>query len=254
MRRLARQRTRRGRPSAESAPSMLLERDLIQSVGFRNVREGDKVTGFQLRLRMPSYRGMTASLIDGVAVRVGDLVDVAADVPLWTLQGKTYTLQELWDGEGVRWPLEDAAIMTVPLRGRAARRRARGVDRAAPADVVHPGRAPALDLHGHQARHPRARSDRRPVQIRRLALQLHDRLRHRARPRDGDGRHRRHRRDRHRDPRRGAHPELPEPVAGVGGRLVPAAGEVRPRAHQLRLVDRHAAALQRPERPRHDRR
>ena len=96
---------------------MLLERDLIQSVGFRNVRENGSITGFQLRLRMPSYRGMAASLIDGVSVRVGDLVDVAADVPLWTLQGKTYTLQELWDGDGVRWPLEDAAIITVPHPG-----------------------------------------------------------------------------------------------------------------------------------------
>ncbi len=96
---------------------MLLERDLIQSVGFRNVRENGSITGFQLRLRMPSYRGMAASLIDGVAVRVGDLVDVAADVPLWTLQGKTYTLQELWDGDGARWPLEDAAIITVPHPG-----------------------------------------------------------------------------------------------------------------------------------------
>ncbi|MDN3496484.1 DUF6379 domain-containing protein [Planococcus sp. APC 4015] len=96
---------------------MLLERDLIQSVGFRNVREGDRITGFQLRLRMPSYRGMAASLIDGVAVRVGDLVDVAADVPTWTLQGKTYTLAELWDGDGVRWPLEEAAVVTVPLEG-----------------------------------------------------------------------------------------------------------------------------------------
>ena len=56
---------------------MLLERDLIQSVGFRNVREGGEVTGFQFRVRMPSYRGMTASLIDGIAVKVGDLVDVA---------------------------------------------------------------------------------------------------------------------------------------------------------------------------------
>jgi sugar phosphate isomerase/epimerase len=96
---------------------MLLERDLIQSVGFRNVRENGVITGFQLRLRMPSYRGMAASLIDGVAVRVGDLVDVAADVPLWTLQGQTYTLQQLWDGDGVRWPLEDAAIITVPHPG-----------------------------------------------------------------------------------------------------------------------------------------
>lgn len=96
---------------------MLLERDILQSIGFRNVREGDRVTGFQISLRMPSYRGMAASLIDGVAVRVGDLVDVGPDVPRWTLQGRTYTLQELWDSEGVRWPLEDAAVITVPVDG-----------------------------------------------------------------------------------------------------------------------------------------
>ncbi len=96
---------------------MLLERDLIQSVGFRNVREGDRVTGFQFRVRMPSYRGMAASLIDGIAVRVDDLVDVGADVPRWTFGGRTYTLAELWDGDGVRWPLEEAAIVTVPLDG-----------------------------------------------------------------------------------------------------------------------------------------
>ncbi|MCZ4328304.1 C-glycoside deglycosidase beta subunit domain-containing protein, partial [Brachybacterium paraconglomeratum] len=51
---------------------MLLERDILQATGFRNVRDGDgAITGFQIRLRMPSYRGMAASLIDGVAVRVG---------------------------------------------------------------------------------------------------------------------------------------------------------------------------------------
>lgn len=96
---------------------MLLERDLIQSVGFRNVREGGEITGFQFRVRMPSYRGMAASLIDGIGVSIPGLVDVAPDVPLWTLQGKQYTLAELWDGDGVRWPLEDAAIITVPLPG-----------------------------------------------------------------------------------------------------------------------------------------
>ncbi|MGH1549640.1 C-glycoside deglycosidase beta subunit domain-containing protein [Leifsonia poae] len=89
----------------------------MQSVGFRNVREGDRVTGFQLRLRMPSYRGMAASLIDGVAVRVGNLVDVPADVPLWTFGGRTYTLQELWDSDGVRWQLDEAAVVTVPFEG-----------------------------------------------------------------------------------------------------------------------------------------
>src|SRR6478752_5963364 len=96
---------------------MLLERDLIQSVGFRNVREGGEITGFQFRIRMPSYRGMTASLIDGIGVSIPGLVDVAVDVPLWTLQGKTYTLAQLWESDGVRWPLEEAAIVTVPLPG-----------------------------------------------------------------------------------------------------------------------------------------
>ncbi len=96
---------------------MLLERELIQSVGFRNVRDGETVTGFQLRLRMPSYRGMAASLIDGVAVKVGDLVEVGPEVPLWTFGGRTYTLAELWESDGVRWPLEEAAVVTVPFPG-----------------------------------------------------------------------------------------------------------------------------------------
>ncbi|BDZ46128.1 C-glycoside deglycosidase beta subunit domain-containing protein [Naasia aerilata] len=96
---------------------MLLERDLIQSVGFRNVREGGEISGFQFRVRMPSYRGMAASLIDGIGVSIPGIVDVEPDVPLWTLQGETHTLAELWESDGLRWPLEDAAIITVPLAG-----------------------------------------------------------------------------------------------------------------------------------------
>ena len=96
---------------------MLLEKELIQSTGFRNVREGDKVVGFQIRVRMPSYRGMAASLVDGIGVRVGNLVDVAPDVPLWTFGGRTYTLAELQESDGVRWQLDDAAVVTVPYPG-----------------------------------------------------------------------------------------------------------------------------------------
>jgi sugar phosphate isomerase/epimerase len=96
---------------------MLLEKDLIQATGFRNVHSGGRVTGFQFRVRMPSYRGMAASLIDGIAVKVGSFVDVAADVPLWTFGGKTYSLSELWASDGVRWQLEDAATVTVPFPG-----------------------------------------------------------------------------------------------------------------------------------------
>lgn len=97
---------------------MLLERTLIQSVGFSNVTQEGKTTGFQVRLRMPSYRGMAAALIDGVAVRVGDIVDVPAEVPLWSFGGgETYSLSELWESDSLRWPLETAATVFVPYPG-----------------------------------------------------------------------------------------------------------------------------------------
>jgi sugar phosphate isomerase/epimerase len=96
---------------------MPLERDLIQSVGFHNVREGGEITGFQFRVRMPSYRGMAASLIDGIGVAIPGIVAVEPDVPVWTLQGQSHTLAQLWESDDLRWPLEDAAIITVPLPG-----------------------------------------------------------------------------------------------------------------------------------------
>ena len=36
----------------------MLEREVIQSVGFRNTTEDGKVTGFQFRVRIPYYRGI----------------------------------------------------------------------------------------------------------------------------------------------------------------------------------------------------
>ena len=195
---------------------MLLERDLIQSVGFRNVREN----GADHRL--------PAAPADALLPRDDRIPDRRRRRPRRRprrCRGGRAAVdaagQDLHAAGAVGRRRRALAARRRrdhhrPAPRRPARRRARGVDRAAAADVVHPGRAPALDLHRHQARHPLARGDRRPLQIRRVPVQLHDRLRHRARPRDRDGRHRRHRRDRHRDPRRGAHPELPEPVAGVG--------------------------------------
>jgi sugar phosphate isomerase/epimerase len=95
---------------------VLLEKELIQASGFRNVRSGGEVTGFQFRVRMPSYRGMAASLIDGIGVTVGSL-EFPATAPLWTFGGATYTLAELWESDDVRWQLDEAAVVTVPHPG-----------------------------------------------------------------------------------------------------------------------------------------
>ena len=46
-----------------------MEKQVIQSVGFRNISEGGKVTGFQLKIRLPYYRGVFLS-----QVKVGSIV------------------------------------------------------------------------------------------------------------------------------------------------------------------------------------
>ena len=40
-----------------------MEKQVIQSVGFRNIRENGEVTGFQFKIRLPYYRGIFLSQI-----------------------------------------------------------------------------------------------------------------------------------------------------------------------------------------------
>ena len=65
----------------------MLEYNLIQTRGFSNVVEDGRVTGFQLLLRMPNYRGAWGSLLEGVDVTV-DGRAFSRDSTLWTLQGR----------------------------------------------------------------------------------------------------------------------------------------------------------------------
>jgi hypothetical protein len=94
----------------------MLEKDMIQSYGFRNVSAGDQVTGFQIRIRIPYYRGVWASLVEGADVTV-DGEEFSRDTILWTLGDKTLTLPELEAASDVRWPFDEPAVLTVPKMG-----------------------------------------------------------------------------------------------------------------------------------------
>jgi sugar phosphate isomerase/epimerase len=94
----------------------VLDHDIIQGRGFRNIAEDGRVTGFQFQLRNPNYRGTAASLLDGIEVVV-DGERIPEHVPLWTLQGKTYTSDELRTSTDARWNLDEAATITVPKPG-----------------------------------------------------------------------------------------------------------------------------------------
>jgi sugar phosphate isomerase/epimerase len=96
--------------------TLVLEIPVLQGQGFRNVVEDGRVTGFSFRLRNPNYRGGPASLLDGIEVVV-DGERIPDHVPLWTLQGRTFTRDELRASTDVRWQLDEPATITVPKPG-----------------------------------------------------------------------------------------------------------------------------------------
>ena len=71
-----------------------MEKQVIQSVGFRNIRENDQITGFQLKIRLPYYRGVFLSQI-----KLGNLtVDgeiFPKDKVLWRVNGQDFTHEEM---------------------------------------------------------------------------------------------------------------------------------------------------------------
>jgi hypothetical protein len=65
----------------------VLEFSIIQTRGFTNVAEHSRITGFQLLVRMPNYRGAWGSLIDGADVTV-DGRAFSRESTWWTLRGR----------------------------------------------------------------------------------------------------------------------------------------------------------------------
>lgn len=83
-----------------------MEKQVIQSVGFRNISSEGKVVGFQLKIRLPYYRGVYLSQI-----KMGSLVvdgeEITKDHIIWRVNGTDYTWQEMMVSRNVHWsPLE----------------------------------------------------------------------------------------------------------------------------------------------------
>jgi len=95
----------------------MLERDLIQSRGVKNTLRNGEVVGFEFRIRMPSYRGMAASLIDGIFVTLDQSRKFDPNQTRWRLSGQEYSLEQLQMSNEVRWQLEEAATILVDLPG-----------------------------------------------------------------------------------------------------------------------------------------
>ena len=88
----------------------MLDVPMIQTRGFRNRDDGD---GFEVRLRLPYYRGLWTSLVDGASVTV-DGEHHPAHTIAWSIAGKDYSLEELKSSAEARWPVDVPAVLRVP--------------------------------------------------------------------------------------------------------------------------------------------
>ena len=68
----------------------MLEREVIQSVGFRNIKENGEIVGFQFKVRLPYYRGIFLSQLRVGTLYVEDLRFDSSDM-VWNVNGKDYT-------------------------------------------------------------------------------------------------------------------------------------------------------------------
>jgi hypothetical protein len=83
---------------------------------FRNVVDAGEVTGFQLKARLPYYRGIGISMIENLAVTV-DNERFPREALRVTLHGNTYTLDEMEQEYEDRWEFGEEGMLTVNKPG-----------------------------------------------------------------------------------------------------------------------------------------
>ena len=82
----------------------MLDPQMIQTRGFRNTADG-----FEVRLRLPYYRGVWTNLIVGATIAVDDVAVPAAEIR-WSIGGARVSLES----DATRWPVDVPAVLSVP--------------------------------------------------------------------------------------------------------------------------------------------
>lgn len=94
----------------------MLEREVIQSRGFRNIIENGAVVGFQIPVRSTYYRGIWLSQLRPGDVTVDGEV-FAKDSVIWEIGGVEYTTDEMLTLGKVHWELMKPAYLKIKKAG-----------------------------------------------------------------------------------------------------------------------------------------
>src|SRR6516162_9621328 len=79
----------------------MFEKYMILTQEFRNVKDGPKVTGFQVKVRLPYYRGIWLSTVHHLELKVDD-ESFARDKMAFLLGRRRFSMDELENATNVR--------------------------------------------------------------------------------------------------------------------------------------------------------
>ena len=93
-----------------------MEKQVIQSVGFRNIFEDGKAVGFQFKIRLPYYRGVFLSQIKAGSLIVDGEV-FTRDQYVWRVNGEEFTVEEMKGDWKRHWHPNEPATIVVKKEG-----------------------------------------------------------------------------------------------------------------------------------------
>jgi hypothetical protein len=94
----------------------MYDKYMIVGEAFKNVESGGKVTGFQVGVRLPYYRGIVLSLVGETTLMV-DGERIPAERMTVTVGGKTVPMTELENEPVAKWEFGEVGIVTVDKPG-----------------------------------------------------------------------------------------------------------------------------------------
>ncbi len=98
----------------------MYDKYMIVGEAFRNVQEEGKITGFQVGVRLPYYRGVVLSLVGEMTLTV-DGEQMPAERMKVTVEDGTFPLTGLEDEPKAKWEFGEVGIVTVDKPGGLAR-------------------------------------------------------------------------------------------------------------------------------------
>ena len=93
-----------------------MEREVIQSVGFRNTKENGEVTGFQFKVRLPYYRGVFLSQLRPSTLYV-DGERYEKEEIVWNIGGEDFSYEEMKEDFKTHWAVTVPAVLKVKKAG-----------------------------------------------------------------------------------------------------------------------------------------